>query len=93
VSRLSKYTWEKKLHTVRVITRRRFFFAGGLFRVFGRDSNNCNFDSSVKSTNVPQKKNWGWRLVMTGTIKYVFLFHQSRIRIKKHDFFEFQILK
>ena len=39
---------------VPVITRRRFFFAGGLFRVFGRDSNNCNFDSSVINTNVPQ---------------------------------------
>ena len=33
-----------------------FSFVGGVFRVFGRDSNNCNFDSSVKNTNVPQKK-------------------------------------
>ena len=37
-----------------VITYDRFLFAGGVFRVFGRDSNNCNFDSSVKNTNMPQ---------------------------------------
>ena len=45
---------------------------GGLFFGFGRDSNNCNFDSSVKNTNVPQKNFWGWRLVMTGTITAFF---------------------
>jgi hypothetical protein len=38
---------------VPVITIRQVFFEGGVFRVFGRDSNNCNFDSSVKNTNVP----------------------------------------
>ena len=30
------------------------FFLGGMFRVFARDQNNCNFHSSVKNTNVPQ---------------------------------------
>ena len=30
------------------------FFCWGVFRVFGRASNNCNFDSSIKNTNVPQ---------------------------------------
>jgi hypothetical protein len=29
--------------------RRQIFFEGGVFRVFGMDSNNWNFDSSVKT--------------------------------------------
>lgn len=48
------------------------FFCRGCSRVFERDQYNCYFDSSVKSTNVPQNKFWSSRAVVTGTIYLVF---------------------
>ena len=53
-------------------TIRQIFFCGGMFRVFWRDQNNCNFHSSVKNMNVPQNFFSCCRIVMTGTISRTF---------------------